>query len=122
MMFASPTATDAFVKQGRLRVLATVLPQRSAFAPDVPSLSEYLPKYAVTGWGGLMAPAGLPREINERLAREVSTIFGRADVKKKLEGLQMVAHTSTPEEFNAFYRAEVDLYRRVLREAGVQPE
>lgn len=122
VMFSSPSSADSFAKTGKLRVLATNLPQRSAFAPDVPSMNEYFPKFSVTAWAGLMGPAGLPREIVERLSREVRASLSRPETRDKLARLQVVGVASTPEEFNAFFRDQVELYSRVLREAGVQPE
>lgn len=122
VMFSSPTSADSFAKQGKLRMLATTLPKRSPYAPDVPTIAEYLPSFSTWGWGALMGPAGLPRPIVDRLAREMSIILQKPDVKKKLESMQMIAHSSTPEQFAAFYQEQVELYARVLREAGVQPE
>jgi tripartite-type tricarboxylate transporter receptor subunit TctC len=122
VMFATPSSADSFVKAGKLRVLATNLPQRAPFAPGVPSANEFVPKFSVTAWAGLMGPRGIPKDVVERLSREVVAALNRPHVKEKFDQLQFLGNASTPEEFNLFFREQVDLYARVLREAGVQPE
>ena len=122
VMFATPSSAESFAKVGKLRVLATNLPQRSPFAPDVPSMNEFFPRFSVTAWAGLMGPRGLPKEVVERLSREVGNALGRADMKEKFNKMQCVAFSSTPEELNAFFNEQIDLYSTLLRAAGVQPE
>jgi tripartite-type tricarboxylate transporter receptor subunit TctC len=85
-------------------------------------MNEYFPKFSVTAWAGLMGPRGMPKEVVDRLSREVATALKRPDVRDKLDRLQYVGYGSTPEEFDTFFRDQVELYSRVLREAGVQPE
>lgn len=121
-MFSSPSSADGFAKAGKLRILATNLPQRSPFAPEIPSMNEFFPKFSVTAWAGLMGPRGLPRDIVERLSREVVAALARPQAKEKFDKLQYVAYGSSPEEFSAFFSEQVDLYSNVLRAAGVQPE
>ena len=122
VMFATPSSAESFAKTGKLRALATNLPQRSPFAPEVPSMNEFFPRFSVTAWAGLMGPRGLPREIVDRLSREVSGILGSADIKEKFNKLQYVAFSSTPDELNTFFNQQIDLYSTLLRAAGVQPE
>lgn len=122
VMFSSPSSTEPFVKGGKLRVLATNLPQRSPYAPEVPSINEYFPKFSVTAWAGLMGPRGMPKDVVDRLSREVIAALNRPQVKEKLDRLQYSGYGSTPEEFNTFFRDQVELYSRVMRESGVQPE
>lgn len=121
-MFSTPSSGDSFAKSGKLKVLVTNLPQRAPFAPDVPSVNELLPRFSVTAWAGLMGPRGMPKDVTERLAREVAAAMARPQVKEKFDQLQFLAQASTPDEFNAFFKDQVELYSRLLREAGVQPE
>lgn len=121
-MFSSPSSAENFVKSGKLRVLATNLPQRSPYAPDVPSVNEYFPKFSVTAWAGLMAPRGTPKDIVDRLAREVNAALNKPQTKEKLDRLQYVGVGSTPEEFSQFFRDQVGIYSNLLKEADVQPE
>lgn len=122
VMFSSPSSAESFARQGKLNVLATTLPQRSPYAPGVPTVKEYLPNFNTSGWGGLMGPANLPQPIVNRLAAEMKKILQKPEVQKKLENMQMIAHYATPEQFAAFYSEQAELYSRVLREAGVVPE
>ena len=121
-MFSSPSSADAFVRSGKLRVLATNLPQRSPYAPEVPSVNEYFPKFSVSAWAGLMAPRGTPNDIVNRLAREVNAALRKPQTKEKLDRLQYVGVGSTPEEFSQFFKEQVGIYSNLLKEAGVQPE
>jgi tripartite-type tricarboxylate transporter receptor subunit TctC len=122
VMFSSPTMAGPFVEQGKLRMLATTLPQRSPFAPDIPSVTEYLPKFSTYGWGALMGPANLPRPIVDRLSHEVNVVLQRPEVRAKLKAMQMVPHSSTPEELNTFFHDQIALYSRELRKAGIRPQ
>lgn len=122
VMFATPSSADAFAKAGKIRVIATNLPRRAPFAPDVPSINELIPAFSVTAWAGLMGPRGMPKEIVERLSREVIAALDRPHTKEKFEQLQFMGNASTPEEFSLFFKEQVELYSRVLHEAGVRPE
>lgn len=122
VMFSTPSSAGEFAKSGKLRALATTLPQRSPYAPELPSMNEFFPKFSVIAWSGLMGPKGLPREIADRLSREVIAALKKPQIREKLDHLQHVGTGNTPEEFATFFKEQVDLYSRVLREAGVQPE
>lgn len=122
VMFSTPSSADSFAKSGKLRVLATNLPRRAPFAPEVPSINELLPRFTVTAWAGLMGPRGLPKDIVDRLAREVAAALDQPQAKAQLDRLQFIAGASTPEEFGAFYREQIETYSRILHEAGIRPE
>lgn len=122
MMFSTPSSAEPFVKSGKLRLLATNLPQRASFAPDVPSVNEYLPKFSVTAWAGLMGPRGMPKEAVDRLARDVSAALNLPQTREKFERLQFMGSPSTPTEFAAFFKDQLELYSRALLEAGIKPE
>jgi len=121
-MFSSPSSADNFVKSGKLRVLATNLPQRSPFATDIPSINEFYPQFSVSAWAGLMGPKGMPKEVVDRLSREVTLALQKPSTKEKMDRLQYVGSGSSPEEFAQFYKQQLELYARLLKEAGVQPE
>jgi len=122
VMFSTPSSADTLVKAGKVRVLATNLPSRAPFAPDVPSINEFLPKFTVTAWAGLMGPRGMPKEVVDTLSREVIAAMNKPQTKEKFERLQFMPSTSTPAEFDAFFKDQLALYTRVLREAGVEPQ
>jgi tripartite-type tricarboxylate transporter receptor subunit TctC len=122
IMFATPGSANNFVKDGRLRMLATTLPARAPVAPDVPSMVEFFPKFSVVAWAALLAPSGTPAEIVNRLSREVIAAINRPDVKAQMDSRQYFGHGSTPEELGTYLREQFDVYARSLRAAGVQPE
>ena len=110
-------------RSGRLRLLAQTGARRSASAPDVPTMQESgLPGYNVTTGFGFMGPAGLSRPIVERLnAAMVQAVRLPATVKSFLDnGVDGVA--STPEEYDAFNRAEIARWIKVARDGGIKPE
>ncbi|MFN0300338.1 MAG: Bug family tripartite tricarboxylate transporter substrate binding protein [Burkholderiales bacterium] len=122
VMFSTPSSAESFAKSGKVRVIATNLPRRAPFAPEVPSVNEFIPNFSVTAWAGLMGPRGIPKDVIDRLSREVIAALDRPQVKEKFDQLQFMGNASTPEAFSIFFKEQVELYARVLREAGVQPE
>ena len=123
VMFATPTTTDAYVKEGKLRMLATTMPQRNPRAPDVPTMAEAgLPKFAIVVWAAMYGPAKMPPGVVDRLWREVNLALSHPEVKEKLERQQFFAQGSTPKELEAYTREQLYVYARTLRDAGVQPE
>jgi tripartite-type tricarboxylate transporter receptor subunit TctC len=123
VMFATPTTTNAYVREGKLRVLATTMPQRNPQAPDVPTMAEAgMPTFAIVIWAAIYGPARMPPAIVERLAREINLALSQPQVKEKLERQQFFAQGSTPKELEAYTKEQLDVYSRTLRGAGVQPE
>jgi tripartite-type tricarboxylate transporter receptor subunit TctC len=123
MMFATPTAAGGYAKEGKLRPLVTTLAQRSSAYPQAPTMAEAgVPGFSITLWGGIFAPAKLPRAITERLTREVNLALAQPEVRQQLERQQFFGQGSSSQELERFTREQLDAYRRALREAGMQPE
>ncbi len=123
MMFGTGGITAPLVKEGKLRALATLLPARSPMLPDVPTIAEAgMPQLSVVVWGGLFGPAKMPKDIVERLSREVNAILQRPAVREQLEKLGVEASGSTPEEFAAFLKQQLLDWGKAAREAGLKPE
>jgi tripartite-type tricarboxylate transporter receptor subunit TctC len=123
LMFVSNISALPQVKSGKLRALAVTGAQRTALAPDIPTMAESgLAGYEVYGWYGFAAPARTPRAIVERLHTEVAKIAQNPKVKARLasQGLELVGNS--PEEFDAFIRAEIAKWSAVLKAAGLKPE
>jgi len=103
LMFATPLAGLQHTKDGKLRALVTTAPQRSPLFPDVPTLREAgLPELSVMSWGGIFGPARVPKEIVERLSREIALALKRPDV---LEQIQPCAKERSPRRTSATRRA-----------------
>ena len=118
-----PAVALAYVREGRLRALVTTLNRRSPLLPDVPTIHEAgLPQFTISNWMGLIGPARLPREIVERLNREVGAVLRVPEIVAALERQAFIPNPSTPEQFGPFIREQVQSYGSLLRAAGVQPD
>ncbi|MBK8065906.1 MAG: tripartite tricarboxylate transporter substrate binding protein, partial [Betaproteobacteria bacterium] len=123
LLFSTPVGVAGFLKEGRIKALATLLPRRSPAMPEVPTMAEAgLPSFAISSWGGLFGPAGLPAEVTERIAREANAALKRPEVLEGLNRLNVVAQGSTPEEFTAFVREQHAAWGRAVKDAGIQPD
>ena len=109
------------VKGGKLKGLAVTSASRSPLAPEIPTVVESgLPGYVATTWYGVLAPAGTPRSIVERLNRETSALLGDAATKGSLTAQGVVSAPMTPEEFGSFLRAEVGKWAKIALETGAK--
>jgi tripartite-type tricarboxylate transporter receptor subunit TctC len=123
MVFATPGTSLAHAKEGKLRVLATLLPNRSALAPEVPTMAEAgLTKLSITPWAGLFGPAKLPREVVDRLAREMKAVIARPDVREQLGRYAFEGQSSSPEEMGAFLKEQLGVWRQTIKDTGIQPD
>ena len=124
MFIITVTAAAAQVKSGQLRALAvTTDGRRSSAMPDVPSMSEAgVPGMEVYLWTGLTGPAGLPKEIVDKLHAEVIKAIAVPSVKERLIGLGAELVGSSPEEFSLYIRSEIPRWAKVIKDAGISVE
>lgn len=123
LMFATPTNAMPVAKEGRLKVLAVLLPQRSPLSPETPTMSEAgAPNLSIVPWGGFFGPAGLPPEIVARLNRELNIALARPDVRAQLEQQALEVQSSTAAELGAHVKTQLDLWRKAVLESGLIPE
>ncbi|HET7834226.1 MAG TPA: tripartite tricarboxylate transporter substrate binding protein [Variovorax sp.] len=117
---APPTAVMSNILAGKLRAIATTGPQRWPGLPNVPTVAEQgVPGYDVRSWAGLMAPAGTPRPIVERLQAETQRALQSAAVRQRLEEMGGEARGSTPEEMKTMVSREVDKWTQVVADAKI---
>jgi tripartite-type tricarboxylate transporter receptor subunit TctC len=122
MMFGATVAVTPFIKSGRVRVLATATPKRLPAFPEVPTLAELgYPGVVVSNWSGVVAPAGTPKEIVDRLGTEIRKILAMPDVLERLERLGVEASPAGAEEFGALIRSELKRWNQLVRDAGIKP-
>lgn len=120
-MFDSTPPITSFIKSGRMRALAVTTPKRSPLLPEVPTVVESgLPGFDFATWWGLMAPAGTPRPIIDRLNAELGTSLQRPDVRERILGVGAEPAHTTPEAFGALIRSEIARWARVIKAAGVK--
>lgn len=122
-MFSTPPSAIPFVRAGRLRALGVTTRTRMPGLPEIPSLHEAaLPGFEATQWFGLLAPAGTPRPVIDRLYQETVRAIRAPDLKERFmaEGLDPVG--SKPDEFAAYILSELDKWAKVIRAAGIKPQ
>jgi len=121
--FLSTGTAVSFAKDGRLRPLAVLLEKRSPLLPDVPTIAEAgVPQVTVRQWAGIYGPPKMPRDIVERLNKEVNAALRRPDVLEKLQSYGYAAEGSTPERLLEINRDDLALWRRLVKEAGIPLE
>jgi len=108
------------IKQGKIRALAVTSAKRSPQLPDVPAASEVLPGFENTGWFGLMAPTGTPKDVIEKVYHDSVGILKTEDFREKLAKQGMAPVANTPAEFNAAIREESARWAKVIRERGLK--
>src|SRR4051812_18816583 len=123
IMFDAAPSLIQHVRSGKLRVLAAASTERNRLLPDVPSLPGLgYPRVDVSLWYGLLAPAGTPRPIIDRLNRDVAKALESPDVKERLQAQGAEPMRGSPEAFAAFMRAEMAKWAPVVKAADIKAE
>jgi tripartite-type tricarboxylate transporter receptor subunit TctC len=110
------------VKAGRVRALGVGAKQRIAALPDVPPIADTLPGYEARGWNGILAPAGTPKPVIDRLNREIVKIVRSPEFSQVLTGEGATPVGNTPSEFDAVIRADVKKWAKIIKDAGIRAE
>jgi tripartite-type tricarboxylate transporter receptor subunit TctC len=111
------------VRGGRLKAVAVTSEARSPLAPEIPTVVESgLPNYVATTWYGLLAPAGTPAAVIERLNKDTRALLDDAGFRAQLAPQGVVLTPTTPEEFGAFLRSEVAKWAKVVQDTGAKVE
>ena len=122
-MFATALTARPMIDSGRVRALAVSGPQRVQALPSVPPVAEAgVPGYSAIQWYGLLAPAGTPPPIVARLNAEAIRSLRTDEMKERLAVDGAEPQGSTPEEFGALIRSELEKWARVTRAAGIEPQ
>jgi tripartite-type tricarboxylate transporter receptor subunit TctC len=122
MIFDTVTAIRGHVKSGAVRGIAVTTAKRSSAMPELPTIAETLPGYDASTWGGILAPAGTPKDAVARLNSSINAALKMEDVRSRLMGAGIEIQGGTPEAFAEVIRVEVDKWGRIVKEAGIQPE
>jgi tripartite-type tricarboxylate transporter receptor subunit TctC len=123
VLFDSVLSSGPHVKSGKLKVLATGNKQRLPSWPNVPTLAEAgLPTFEAFTWGALLAPAGTPPEIVARLQAETAKIFAMPDVRQKIEDMGALPGGGSSAELDAFTRAEIRKWAKVIKDGNIKPD
>jgi tripartite-type tricarboxylate transporter receptor subunit TctC len=118
-MMLTMIAGKPFVKAGKLRAIAVTSLKRSPLLPEVPSVAEQgFPEFEVSGWFGMLAPAGTPREAIAFLNNEIIKVLRLPEIGDRLAGDGAAAVGSTPEEFGAYIKSEMTKWDAVIKASG----
>jgi tripartite-type tricarboxylate transporter receptor subunit TctC len=121
MAFPNISVVLPLMRDGKVRALAVTSPRRVAAAPDVPTMVEAgFPGFDASAWFGLMAPAGTPPAIIDKLNRETARVLAAAEVRKRLDELGMEVIAGTPAEFAAVITSETAQWAKVIKDAGIK--
>jgi tripartite-type tricarboxylate transporter receptor subunit TctC len=121
--FSSPAASIPQIKEGNVRALAITSKRRSQILPDVPTMAEAgYPEIEGDSWVGVLVPAGTPKDIISLLNHEIVKIIALPDMKARLGELGYDPVGSTPEEFAARIKVEIEMWRKVIRAAKIKAE
>ncbi|HXF44715.1 MAG TPA: tripartite tricarboxylate transporter substrate binding protein [Burkholderiaceae bacterium] len=122
VMFDNLTSSLPHIRSGRLKALAVTSRTRSPALPDVPTMEEAagLKEFEATAWFGLLAPAGTPREIVDKIHRDVAKILAAPEMRERFAGQGALAVGDTPEQFAAYIRREIDKWTKVVKFSGAK--
>ncbi len=117
-----PTAVP-LIKDGKLRPIAVAATERANALPDVPTSAEAgFPEFIAGSWNAVLAPAGTPQPVIERLNREINEIMQSEEIKRRVFDLGADVQTSTPEELADFMQAETDKWADIIQSADIRRE
>jgi tripartite-type tricarboxylate transporter receptor subunit TctC len=123
MMFDNIVPAMAQIKSGQLKPIAVSSARRSAALPDVPTVSESgIPGFEAVSWVGVLAPAGTPKAILDKLHQDLLSVLEMPDVKERLAVTGAELSPGTPAEFEAFIRNETAKWAKAVKDSGAQVE
>ena len=108
------------IKAGKLKALAVTTAKRSSALPDIPAMSETLPGFEIDTWWGLVAPAGTPHDVVERLNKAFTTALQAPETRSRFAALLAEPVASSPEQFGAFMKKELNRYETVVKASGAK--
>lgn len=122
MMFDVITSCVRYVATGRVRALGITSANRSSLFPSVPSISEFVPKYELTGWQGILVPAGTSPTLVKTLNQAFADILKSKETGDKFRSIGAEPVASTPQEFKTLIAKEIVKWGHVLKESGIEAE
>jgi len=121
VMFDNLASALTQVRAGKVRALAVTTAKRTSLAPEFPTIAESgLPGFDIETWFGILAPAGIPREVLDRLHAEFTRALAAPDIREKMLNLGAEPVGNRPEEFAAYIHSEAEKYARVIKASGAK--
>lgn len=106
------------IKSGGLKPIAIMSTKRSAIAPEIPTVAETLPGFAVESVFGAVVPAATPREVVKKISADINKVLQSPEVKQRMADIGLTPVGNTPEEFDAYIRAEIPKWAKVVKDSG----
>ena len=122
VVFSAVSSAMPHVKGGKIRPLGVTSLKRIAALPDVATVAETLPGFESSQWFGVLAPAGTPRPIVERLHQAIANATRTPDLKEKFAAMAMESVNSTPDQYAKTIREETATWAKVIKAAGIKPQ
>jgi len=122
IMFATVTGIQPQIKSGRARGLAVTTPKRSNMMPELPTMAETLPGFEMLSWFGLLAPAGTPPAIVNRMNAETTKVLANPDVRSLLAAQGFEVMSGTPEQFGDYIKVEIAKITKLAKTTGIKAE
>jgi len=123
MAMANLTTAQPHIRSGRMRPLGIGTVKRSPLLPELPTIAESgLPKYEANNWNGVVAPAGTPRAVVERLQRDIAAVLKEPQVLERLANSALDPVGDTTSEFSRYLKSEGDKWGRLVKQAGIKAE
>jgi tripartite-type tricarboxylate transporter receptor subunit TctC len=111
-----------YIKNGKMKPIAVASPQRAANMPDLPTFAETLPGFAVQSLNGIIVPSATPRALVSRISADFGTVLKQPDLRAKMAEIGLEPVGSTPEQYDALIRSEIEKWAKVVKFAGIKPE
>jgi tripartite-type tricarboxylate transporter receptor subunit TctC len=122
VLFDTLPAAVANIRAGKIRALAVTSKKRSATLPEVPAMNEFVPGYEADSFHGISAPKGTPREIVDKLNKEINAALADPKLKARLAELGAEVFTGTPEDYGRYLKGEIDRWAKVIEFSGAKAE
>jgi len=122
VMFDNPISSIALIQSGKLRVLAVTTATRLEVLPNTPTVGDFVPGYAASGWQGLGAPKNTPAEIVDKLNKEINAALMDPKIKMRLAELGVPVFATSANEFSKFIAEETEKWAKVIKFAGIKAE
>jgi tripartite-type tricarboxylate transporter receptor subunit TctC len=120
--FATPISSISQIRSGKARAIATTGLKRAALMPDVPTVAESgYPGYEALNWYGYLGPANLPKDVVERLSRDIVKALANPEAVAQLNKTGVEPHSMSPAEFGRYIASEYQTWGKVVKEAGIKP-
>jgi tripartite-type tricarboxylate transporter receptor subunit TctC len=120
-MFDNVPSSIEYIRSGKLRALAVTAATRVDALPDVPTVAEFVPDYEATGFFGIVAPKKTPRDIIEKINKEMNAALGEPNLRGRLAELGAVVSVGSPSDFRKLIVDETDKWAKVVKFSGAKP-